>query len=218
MGRRVLLRGAVRGGCGVDLDKNILFGEYKCIRDEIMSFTQLRNTLTTFTITAVIAILAAALELGNPFISLCAYLILIPVHFRVIYYGYAAMKLAAYQIVYLEPLLPEVQWETLNAKIMPGLKRSQNPTYKISKEFRYHEFTFLSVGVSVVFYYMFFSQPDLVWSWYHLLLSIPLLIDLLIVLSTLHGRKTENIKAEYLELWKRLKKRNPHDPRQKQDG
>ncbi|MCL2404368.1 MAG: hypothetical protein FWC92_02345 [Defluviitaleaceae bacterium] len=186
-------------------DRNMIFNEYKFLRDEIMMLFQIRNTLTTFTITTVIVILALSVNIENYLVALLPFLIIVPICLRTIYYGYAMMKLAAYIVVFLEPKLPEIQWETRNAITMPHIRKMKGETlYNISTTIRYHEFTILSFMTSVTFYFISYISDSMLLNWYNPINMLPIVITIFIFIATIYGRKSERIKQFYVDNYMKL--------------
>ena len=68
--------------------------EYEDLRDEIKQKIELHNSLITFMITAVIAVLAFALENNNAMLYLLPFGIIIPISMRVTYYRTGMIKMS----------------------------------------------------------------------------------------------------------------------------
>lgn len=95
--------------------------EYNLLRTEINQKIELHNTLLTFTLTTVVAILTFILAQDQPFnplLFLLPFCILIPMSMRIAYYRSAMARLSAYMIVFLEPCMPGINWETRNINIV----------------------------------------------------------------------------------------------------
>ena len=95
--------------------------EYEILRSEINQKIELHNTLLTFTITTVVAILSFILlqeHSYSAFLFLIPFCVLIPMSMRIAYYRSAMAKIAAYMIVFLESDIPGLQWETLNKEVI----------------------------------------------------------------------------------------------------
>ena len=91
-----------------------LLTEYKFLRNEIDQQQALHNTLVTFTITTVAGIISFAATQNNPTLYLLSFCIIIPMSLRIAYYRNAMTKIPAYIIVFLEPKLEGILWETRN--------------------------------------------------------------------------------------------------------
>jgi len=174
------------------------FEEYKILKNEIDTITAQRNTLTTFTITSVMAILAFTFNSTEPYIALTAYLIIIPVQFRILFLGHSIMKISSYISVFLEPNLPGKQWETMNAKLMPlFIKQKGNKAYGVSLIFRHFEFIFLSIGITLVF---LFNIKPFCENWYHLI--FPCIMLAIIIIISYCFRGYGKYREKYINLWK----------------
>lgn len=114
------------------MDTNIMenrIKEYEILRNEIDQKIELHNTLLTFTITTVVAVLSFVLLQEQPysaFLFLIPFCILIPMSMRIAYYRSAMAKLSAYMIVFLEKEIPGIQWETLNQEVVSAVINNKN--------------------------------------------------------------------------------------------
>lgn len=91
--------------------------EYRMLRSEVMNCINLHNTLCTFMITAVGAILTFSLLYQQPLLFLLPYAVIIPIQCRIFHYRQNMMKISAYMIVCLEPHLKGIQWETRHKRL-----------------------------------------------------------------------------------------------------
>lgn len=108
--------------------------EYDRIQEEIMHKLELHNSLLTFTITTSVALMTLAITQQSTILYLMPFCILIPMSLRISYYRFATAKLAGYLIVFVEPHLPGIQWETINADLMSQNlknKKSGKESFKI---------------------------------------------------------------------------------------
>lgn len=123
--------------------------EYEDIRGEIKQKIELHNSLITFMITTVVAVLAFALERNNSALYLLPFAIIIPISMRVTYYRTAMLKLSAYAIVYLENELRGINWETRNVQLMNDNKNKIFDKLTIS---HYYE----GIVLGIVCYLLYF--------------------------------------------------------------
>ncbi len=130
--------------------------EYNCIKEEIQNKIELHNTLITFTITTVVAILTFAVSSDNPFLFLVPFCILIPMSSRIAYYRLALSKLSAYLIVFLEPKLDGCDWETRNYVLVNQKLFNKRNGLKESVFINYYDFFLLCIicYVLFLFYYL----------------------------------------------------------------
>lgn len=119
-----------------------LLVEYKELRSEIQQEISLHNSLITFMITTVVAVLAFALDNNNILLYLLPFGIIIPISMRVVYYRYAMVKLAAYIIVFLESEIEGLNWETRNRLFLEDNKMKFYDKITIS---HYYEGIILSI-------------------------------------------------------------------------
>lgn len=116
--------------------------EYQELRSEIQNKVELHNSLVTFMITTVIAVLAFALESDNILLYLLPFGIIIPISMRIVYYRSAMVKLSAYIIVFLESNLTGLKWETRNRQFV--MKNGFNFYDKVTTS-HYYEGIILSI-------------------------------------------------------------------------
>ena len=84
------------------------------LRQEIDKKISLQNNLLAFMITATLTVLTIAVKYENPLLYLFPFFIIIPVTNRIAYYRKAIAKISSYMIVFLEPKLDGISWETHN--------------------------------------------------------------------------------------------------------
>lgn len=88
--------------------------EYSSLRKEIENCTNLSAQLSTFSMTAVAAVLAFAIPQNDPLLYMIPYVFIIPLSAKNFYYRKNIAKLSAYLIAVLEPRISGYNWETLN--------------------------------------------------------------------------------------------------------
>lgn len=132
----------------MNINENLL-KEYEDIRGEIKQKIELHNSLITFMITTVVAVLAFALERNNPALYLLPFAIIIPISMRVTYYRTAMIKLSAYVIVYLEDKLDGINWETRNTQLINDSSNKLFDKFTIS---HYYE----GIILGIVCYFLYF--------------------------------------------------------------
>lgn len=90
--------------------------EYDSLRKEIEKCTNLSAQLSTFSMTAVAAVLAFAIPQNDPLLYMIPYVFIIPLSAKNFYYRKNIAKLSAYLIAVLEPCISGYNWETINSK------------------------------------------------------------------------------------------------------
>ena len=88
--------------------------EYEMLRQEINQKIELHNTLLTFTITSTILVLTVAASEKMTSLYLFPFCVIIPMLLRIAYYRKTMAKLSAYMIVFLEPAIKDLNWESRN--------------------------------------------------------------------------------------------------------
>lgn len=101
-------------------------------------------------ITAVIAVLAFALENNNAMLYLLPFGIIIPISMRVTYYRTGMIKMSSYIIVYLETEINDLNWETRCSRMVDKRK---NNFYNIITISHYYEGLILSVICYILYFF-----------------------------------------------------------------
>lgn len=197
--------------------------EYEILRSEINQKIELHNTLLTFTITTVVAILSFILlqeHSYSAFLFLIPFCVLIPMSMRIAYYRSAMAKIAAYMIVFLEKDIPGFQWETLNREVISIAydKNNEDESVNNSKRFaerkgvqrliskRYYEC--LILGILCYFLYaVHYCQSD-VCGWVKTVnLLWPLLLIILEFIITVVLDSVNESKNFWYDKWMELKRK-----------
>ncbi|NLW77879.1 MAG: hypothetical protein GXY32_00495 [Ruminococcaceae bacterium] len=182
----------------MDTEGKQLGEEYQMIRAEIMNCINLQNTLSTFLVTAVTALLALAFTNMNPWLFLLPYVVILPIGCGILHYRTNVLKLSSYLIAFLEPHMQAMQWETRHAE------------YTKAKDldrlfvFRNYLSVFLSVIVYLLFLYSYLSPARYIGVLQILVCVLPLLpTGYMIFLSVLTHRKYSK-RAEFVKQWKEI--------------
>ena len=147
------------GGGRAPAGDTLLF-EYEMLRDEIAQKIELRNTLLVAMYTITVAILAFACTgegREHPIICLLPMLVVLPLSMRIAYYRDAIAKLSAYMVVFLEPRIAGVCWETRNDCLLRLMGKGRfrhlrtSLTTRVFQMARYLDFFFVNVICIVLF-------------------------------------------------------------------
>lgn len=131
--------------------------QYETLREEISNCTRYSNEFSTFSMTALAAVLAFAFSSDNPFLFLVPFVLIIPLSSKSLYYRKNISKISAYMIVMLEPGIEGYLWETLIEKYKEDKKYSK---FTI---FRNYEYLFESaICVLLYLYYAAESSFDII--------------------------------------------------------
>lgn len=122
--------------------------EYEDLRSEIKQKIELHNSLITFMVTTVVAVLAFALESNNPLLFLLPFGIIIPISMRITYYRAAMVKLSAYIIIYIESEIEGLNWETRNTQLINVDQSNLYDSFTIS---HYYEGIIMSIVCYVLY-------------------------------------------------------------------
>ena len=197
--------------------------EYEILRSEINQKIELHNTLLTFTITTVVAILSFILLQEQPysaFLFLIPFCVLIPMSMSIAYYRSAMAKIAAYMIVFLEIDIPGLQWETLNKEVISIAydKNNKDTNESLSgsihfaerKEVqcliskRYYECFILGI-VCYILYFFHYYKSDVCCVFKIFNLAWPLLLIVLEFFITVVCDSVDGSKKFWCEQWTKLK-------------
>lgn len=194
------------------MSKDNLLIEYNNLRTEINQKIELHNTLLTFTITTVVAILTFAFvqEDINPYLFLLPFCIIIPISMRIAYYRTTMVKISAYMIVFLEKELQDINWETRNAEFVKlsnsNVRKSSRKSYIFTKltVLRYFECLLLSIVCYVI--YLCTYLPNQSCS-FELICHVifPLFFVIFEALITKRINSTNQDRVKYRQYWGKIK-------------
>lgn len=180
--------------------KNNIILEYESLRNEITQKIDLVNSLMTFTLTTVVAILTFALTKKNELLYLLPFCIIIPMYMRIAYYRSAMVKLSAYMIVFLENKLEGINWETKNSCLMNNIDKK---TRKIVLRADYYEGVVVSAICYILYFYNHIKGKTI-----NILLIFQLFVPFLLVawifIIVKHINNIESEKQEWIKEWQRL--------------
>lgn len=185
------------------MSESLLF-EYKILRSEIDQKIKLHNTLLTFTITTVVAVLSFVFlqDEINPFLFLLPFGIIIPMSMRVTYYRSTIIKLSSYIIVYLEKELNDINWETRNMKLISNRNYNKNCFKKLAV-LRDYEFIILSVLCYIMYFifYVFYNEFSFI-----MLLNViwPLIFLFIEGVITSRINSIDRERKVWINRWKKL--------------
>lgn len=123
------------------MDKELICKEYEILHGEIEKKIELQNNLLIFMVTA--TIITIAVESENLLLYLFPFFIIIPTMNRITYYRKAIARISAYMIVFLEPKLNGISWETRNLQLNRRNDEEKKDKRKIKLD--YYECPLLSV-------------------------------------------------------------------------
>ena len=132
----------------MEKQENLYHEEYRMIRAEIVNCISLQNSLSTFMITAVTALLALAFTQMNPWLFLLPYVVILPIGCGIFHYRGNVLKLASYLIVFLEPNIKGMNWETRHAEYIKGKDVDKYYVFR----------NYLSVFLSIIVYLLFLNS------------------------------------------------------------
>lgn len=126
--------------------------EYDELRAEMLQKIDLHNKLLLFIYTSTAALLGVAASMNEAYVSLVPIPVVMLTSLRIAYYRDATAKLAAYQIVFIEPLLGGVKWESRNAAAQaPGAQDEDLGASWLVGKLRYWDFPFVCLTCYFVY-------------------------------------------------------------------
>ena len=118
---------------------------------EIEKKIELQNNLLIFMVTATVTIITVAVKSKNLLLYLFPFFIIIPTMNRIAYYRKAIARISAYMIVFLEPKLNGISWETRNLQLNRKNNKEKGDKRKIKLD--YYEGSILSVVCYLLYLY-----------------------------------------------------------------
>jgi len=185
-------------------EQEIIVKEYEDLRGEIKQKIELHNSLITFMITTVVAVLAFALESKNSLLYLLPFGIIIPVSMRVTYYREAMVKLSAYIIIFIEDKIEELNWETRNTQLINLDHNNLYDNFTIS-----HYFEGIILGIiCYALYFMYFIKENSMCFQTIIYLTVPFLLVIWESVITIRIITFNKRKVEWIKKWKDFRDNN----------
>lgn len=178
--------------------------EYEDLRNEIKQKIELHNSLITFMITTVVAVLAFALERENTLLYLLPFGVIIPISMRITYYREAMVKLSAYIIIYIENEIEGLNWETRNTQLINVDKNSLFDKFTIS---HYYEGIILSI-VCYILYFIDYIKDNVISVRMIIYLVLPFLLVIWEAVITKRIITFNKQKNEWIKKWKDFRDNN----------
>lgn len=129
------------------MNNELICKEYEMLHGEI----ELQNNLLIFMVTATVTIITIAVKSKNLLLYLFPFFIIIPTMNRIAYYKKAIARISAYMIVFLEPKLNGISWETRN--LQSNRKNNKEKGDKRIIKLDYYESSILSVVCYLLYLY-----------------------------------------------------------------
>lgn len=103
--------------------------EYVSLREELISHQGRRESVLSIGLTLTIALIAAGLELKNPYVLLSALLILLGIRVQITHIHSGIQRIAAYLRVVHEENNPDLNWETTSYQVRRATLKNQSPRF-----------------------------------------------------------------------------------------
>lgn len=183
--------------------ENIII-EYEDLRNEVKQKIELHNSLITFMITTVIAVLAFALESKSILLYLLPFGIIIPISMRITYYREAMVKLSAYIVIYIEKEIEGLNWETRNTQLINVDKKSLYDKFTIS---HYYEGIILSI-ICYILYFVEYMKENIMSFRTLICLILPFLLVVWEAVITKRIVSFDKQKNQWIKKWKDFRDNN----------
>lgn len=181
---------------------DLILKEYNILRNEIDQQTSLHNTLTTFIITCTVAVITIAASEQIPILYLFPFCIIIPMNMRIAFYRKAMAKISGYMIVFLEPKLDGINWETRNLYFQKKYGGASTKKHKFN--LWYSE----SLTISVVCYllYVFSYLSGKVINFLTILYAFaPAFLLVWVCVITHRINRVDKDREEMVRIWEKIK-------------
>ena len=117
------------------MEEELIYKEYDMLHQEIEQKISLQNNLLIFMITTTVTIITLAIKSDSLLLYLFPFFIIIPITSRIAYYRMAMAKISAYMIVFLEPKLNGISWETRNVQFLRRYNSGKRNDRKIQLDY-----------------------------------------------------------------------------------
>lgn len=181
--------------------KENMIREYETIREEILQKVELHNSLITFMVTTVVALLTFALTQEEPFLYLLSFCIIIPISMRVTYYRTMMIKLSAYVVVYFEKDIEGLKWETRNTQFVNAENERLYNKLTIS---HYYEGFLLGIVSYGLFVYNFIQNKNLE-SGELILVHLPIILLIWEWMITKRISQFDKERNKWISEWEKLR-------------
>ena len=128
--------------------------EYGELRAEMLQKIDLHNKLLLFTYTSTAALLGVAASMDDACVCLAPIPVVLLIYLRIAYYRDATAKLAAYQIIFIEPPLEGIKWEGRNASQASAAREAGQGASWLVGKLRYWDFPFICLTCFLVYLLM----------------------------------------------------------------
>lgn len=132
---------------------NNLLEEYKLLSNEITRLYSQQEDLAKNIVPLVTSILVIIIDNGNPFLLFSPYLFMVFQSFRFIEIKRRFVRISAYMVVYLEPFLDGIGWETRNTVLTLKRNSFKDRIFRASGSYGVVETFFTCIWYSTFYYY-----------------------------------------------------------------
>lgn len=184
-----------------DIDKALLGKEWDRL---INGITKTENNINNsrsilYTTVAAIIVLAFGSDTNESLFFLTPFIVIIPMYLLCLVSLSNMHRLAAYQIVFIESITKELNWETRLCKLYSNVGERYRQKY-----FNHYSLPFLSTAIICLvlfFYKLLFIEKDLSPIVYNVKFSIGSILCLIMIRITTTQKTPLELKNHYIEQW-----------------
>lgn len=178
--------------------------EYRMLREEIVYLMKLHKMLTLFLYSSIGVYLPFVLKQENPFYILTIYLIVLPIAYKNFYYREQLAKISGYMIIFLEPYLKGVNWESMNLILKRQPHKGKNTNIK---QIVYYEYIIIYIFSFSIFIYQYHNSQTIYKSALMLIFIIACILigGGWLIEKILKDKNIDRTREEWVQRWVKLK-------------
>lgn len=188
-------------------DKNTYISEkeYDKLVKRLEFFDTMRNNLLTFSFTAVLTVLGAALAMDmdsrSSWMCLVPFFLIIPFAARIAYYRLASAHINSFMRTFSQA---DMRFE-IGAKDVP---EGECKRYALIAWLVNHEMALLGVATSSTFWFKYFINKDMINPWDCIAVIIPIALMILVFLITNSTSDYKELITSFSNKWENLAHKN----------
>ena len=171
------------------------------LHQEIEQKISLQNNLLIFMITTTVTIITLAIKSDSLLLYLFPFFIIIPITSRIAYYRMAMAKISAYMIVFLEPKLNGISWETRNVQFLRRYNSGKRNDRKIQLD--YYECPVLGV-ICYLLYLLNYEQLNINNLKDGIMIFGPALLVFMVIHMTYKINSLDRSREKMIDAWRKI--------------
>ncbi|NSG94117.1 hypothetical protein [Blautia faecis] len=183
------------------MEEELIYKEYDMLHQEIEQKISLQNNLLIFMITTTVTIITLAIKSDSLLLYLFPFFIIIPITSRIAYYRMAMAKISAYMIVFLEPKLNGISWETRNVQFLRRYNSGKRNDRKIQLD--YYECPVLGV-ICYLLYLLNYEQLNINNLKDGIMIFGPALLVFMVIHMTYKINSLDRSREKMIDAWRKI--------------